>query len=444
MKLCKRIFSLRSVLIVLLFAAVLIVPASAVTAPIFSIPGNTSVVFPTDEMRTMSTTDYGPLNIPEGLSVSISKNDADGSLSSSDDARYTLVTFADPISTRSNIVTLPISLHGTSRTLILEKININLGDDGIDSYYGSIQEVENSTVILTVADGNFLHVSIRLPNEIISVYPVQNRQYASQTLNPVHIVYSSNDLVYGEENTTGICGTESVGQSISSRFSSQSFDERSKSNVVSITVHVVTDTQFYLDSSNWRVDAAQYMANVWEQFQRDDIGVRITYTLDDSKRNELNSHHLHLTDPLETLRTYYPPLSLHDLNADICVYLGGHALTGERSTYVGNNAERYCWVRMPGQSWTMFYDGSAYARSSCLIHEIGHSFNADHNYSYEWFAPTLSGKQFTVMSASYQGETRGQLNEFSSVSYHGTSYYDNARHIRASKQTVSTYSQRTS
>ena len=424
----------------LLAALVMTVPVSATDTPIFSIPGKTTVVFPSDGVSALSTVDYGPLNIPQGLLVS-SLSDKTGALSDgSSNTRYTLVTFTDPITTRSEIVTLPIVLYNTTHTLILEKMNFDEIDDGIDSYRGNISGINDSTVIVTVGDGNFLHVSIKLPNESISIYPIQNRQYASQTVNPLHIVYSSNNIICTGDNAITFCGTElinSISNTVKSLVPAESITERGEYDWAHVTVRVVTDSQFYFDSANWQNDAGHYFATANEQFQRDDIKVILIPTYDHSKMYDLNSHPLLLTEPMASLKAYYSEDVLDSLGADICVYLGGYGITGSESNILGLGGGRYCWVRMPALLLSP-YDGSDFSRSSILIHELGHIFSAEHNKAYDWeYFPFLY--KFTVMKSSYQGELFGQLHEFSSPVYHGTDLYDNAKLIRSSKHIVSAY-----
>ncbi|MDE2444129.1 MAG: hypothetical protein O0X49_07100, partial [Methanocorpusculum sp.] len=421
-------------------AMVMVVPVSATDTLLFSIPGKTTVVFPNDGISTMSTTDYGPLNIPQGLLASSS---SDKMVSLSDDAsepRYALVTFNDPIPIRSNVVTLPIILYETAYNVTLEKMNFDVVDDGIDSYRGTISGLDDSTVIVTVGDGNSLHVSIKLPDESISVYPIQNRQYASQTSNPLHIVYSSNNLIYPDGNVVALCGTESidsVSNTVESLISSKSIAERGEYDWAYVTVRVVTDSQFYSDSGNWQNDAAHYFANANEQFQRDDIKVILIPKYDHSRMYDLNSHPSRPEHPLEALKAYYSSEVLHSLGDDFCVYLGGYGITGSNSNYIGVAQGRYCWVRMPGIPLN-FYDGSEFSRSYTLIHEIGHIFDAVHERAYDWEYFQFLYK-FTVMKSSYQGEPLGQLHEFSSPAYHGTVWYDNAKVIRAAKHKVSAY-----
>lgn len=86
----------------------------------------------------------------------------------------------------------------------------------------------------------------------------------------------------------------------------------------------------------------------------------------------------------------------------------------------------------------IFYDGSYHARLYCIIHEIGHIFDANHegtgvfNQAYAWFTPDL---KTTVMYSMYLGSGTTTW-EYSSPSYHGNSDCNNAGAINAVKQNI--------
>ncbi len=80
------------------------------------------------------------------------------------------------------------------------------------------------------------------------------------------------------------------------------------------------------------------------------------------------------------------------------------------------------------------YNGNDYARTFCIIHEIGHCFGAVHEQTYTW--GLLLNVRNTVMLSEYYGSPFN-LFEFSSPSYHGDSTHNNAQIIRNNKTNVS-------
>ncbi|MFA6331996.1 MAG: hypothetical protein WCX22_03510 [Methanoregula sp.] len=84
------------------------------------------------------------------------------------------------------------------------------------------------------------------------------------------------------------------------------------------------------------------------------------------------------------------------------------------------------------------YDGSLHARRYCVIHELGHIFNAGHqdssgtNKATFWLNPS---PQFTVMWSEYFGSLIN-THEYSSPAYHGDSDHNNAGAINAAKSFI--------
>jgi hypothetical protein len=86
-----------------------------------------------------------------------------------------------------------VTIYDKEYTMNLERMNFENIDDGIDSYCGSIEGLDNSVTIFTF-DKNLVHGTIQLQDEILFIEPVQNREYATKTTMPLHIVYSSMDM----------------------------------------------------------------------------------------------------------------------------------------------------------------------------------------------------------------------------------------------------------
>ena len=149
------------------------------TGAMFEISGSTHTlktdVSSLDNTLESLSDEYGPLTIPSTVE------------------RYDIVQFSEiplnPMKTNS----LKVTLYDQEYDLHLERMNFEAIDDGIDSYSGSIDGIDDSVAILTF-DRNLVQGSIQLQGEFIFITPVQNREYSQKTAMPLHIVYSSKDM----------------------------------------------------------------------------------------------------------------------------------------------------------------------------------------------------------------------------------------------------------
>ncbi|MCZ9313321.1 MAG: M12 family metallo-peptidase [Methanocorpusculum sp.] len=416
----KTIISPKSVLLVLLLAAaVMAVPVSATITPIFSIPGNTSVVFPSEGISPYSTVDYGPLNIPN--SFLNSESTSTQSLSLVTTSPYNLVTFTNPISVRSDTVNLPITLYGQSYTAILTKSDINSGIDGMDGYIGTIMGLNNSRIVLVIVNGNTVTGSIQLDDDYLVISPAQNRFYTDNTEYPLHIVYSENDLLLSDE-PMNFCGTKDV-ENQANYPSGQQFDlaalQSRSVSALPLDITFVTDSQYYGSAGNWESKAYSLLLDADEYFianQNLNIILRAE-GYDSSKRTDLSSNQYRITDPLLAAKQTFPTSYINGKHSDIFVYLGGYdqsypaaVLDGDKNK-VGESDfppnGRIAWVQMVADTQGHNYDASTYAITHCFIHELGHIFNAQHDDSSR---VTYNGvTKFNVMKSMYSSQSADGL-----------------------------------
>ena len=146
---------------------------------IFEISGFTHVlktdVSSSDSTLESLSVEYGPLNIPSTV------------------VRYDIVQFSEIQLNPEQANSLNISIYGQEYGMHLERMNFEAIDDGIDSYSGSIDGIDNSIAIFTF-DRNLVQGSVQLRDEILFITPVQNREHSQKTPMPLHIVYSSKDM----------------------------------------------------------------------------------------------------------------------------------------------------------------------------------------------------------------------------------------------------------
>ena len=119
--------------------------------------------------------EYGPLNIPSMVE------------------RYDIMQFSEIDLNPDQINSVKVSIHGQEYDMHLERMNFEAIDDGIDSYSGSIDGLDDSVALFTF-DRNLVQGSIQLRDEFIFISTVQNRENSQKTAMPLHIVYSSKDM----------------------------------------------------------------------------------------------------------------------------------------------------------------------------------------------------------------------------------------------------------
>ncbi|MDE4907118.1 hypothetical protein L0665_00555 [Methanogenium marinum] len=146
---------------------------------IFEISGFTHAlktdVSSSDSTEESLSDEYGELNIP--LTVE----------------RYDIVQFSEIHLNTIKNNSLKVTIYGEVYDMHLERMNFEAIDDGIDSYSGSIDGLDDSVAIFTF-DRNLVQGSVQLRDEMVFITPVQNRENSLKTTMPLHIVYSSKDM----------------------------------------------------------------------------------------------------------------------------------------------------------------------------------------------------------------------------------------------------------
>lgn len=394
----------------------------------------------TDELEKQ----YGVLNIPSTVLT------------------YDAVSFKTVKLNKEGENSIKVYLYGKEYALILERSNFENIDDGIDSYNGYIKGLDNSAALFTFDESmgkSLVHGFIEFENEQVYVVPVQTRENGLKTDNPLHIIYSSKGVanpteeqiaeiekIYSENtNRLGVTLPDAGKFPITSDLPSS----YSPSSWATVYVLVATDNEFYTLETNWVSSAQSYMNHAAYQYQRPDIGVFLNVAeYDASKIYDLSNDARKTSEPFGLFREKFPAWYLDSKNADIAVYLGGNdknAIEQGESFGYGRYPDdecRYTWSQMVADIYPpiigLIYDGSLNARRYCVIHELGHIFDANHedsqgtNKAYKWFENGI--RKRTVMWSCYLGTTN--TCEYSSPSYHGDSTHDNAGAIRAVKHNI--------
>ena len=390
------------------------------------------------------TDQYGKLNIPSTIE------------------KYDIVQFDEVDMKTGQKNSVKVTLYDKKYTMELERMNFENIDDGIDSYSGSINGIDDSIVIFTF-DKNLIYGTIQLEDEIIFIKPVQNREYAMKTTMPLHIVYSSKEMKQPSESEIAELEKLSAEKSMTPEINSLSDlsgaplsleSLKASKGWESVYILVATDEEFYDLESNWVSSAQSCMAQAAYQYQRSDIEVFLNVAeYDASKKDILSSSARRLNDPLGLFKDTFDASYLNSKNADIAIYLGGNdrvgtaqgAAWGFQAFLNGDLLHcRYAWSQMVDDADTIdLYDGSYHARVYCINHEIGHIFFASHensggtNQAYVWFESVIIPKN-TVMWSIYKGSITTQW-EYSSPSYHGDSDHNNAGSISLAKSYVADY-----
>jgi hypothetical protein len=148
--------------------------------------------------------------------------------------KFDLVTFDIP-SINENIKknqNLDVLIGNTEYSMKLTRSNFENIDDGIDSYYGTLNEIKDSEVLLTISE-NIITGSVRLNNDTYYIKPVEPRIRISMDRPVLHIIYSSADVVQDkpmkiDDGTLKISGIKELAQS---SLSSDSNDAKSVNSV---------------------------------------------------------------------------------------------------------------------------------------------------------------------------------------------------------------------
>ncbi|MCE5337934.1 MAG: hypothetical protein LLF90_04520 [Methanomicrobiaceae archaeon] len=108
--------------------------------------------------------------------------------------RYDVVTFDHAALSREIRDGLPLSIHGTAYRAEQHGMSFEQVDDGINTYEGMIVGVDGSDILLTTGK-NVLVGSITFGNETFWIVPIEPRARAEQSESPLHVIYSSKDVL---------------------------------------------------------------------------------------------------------------------------------------------------------------------------------------------------------------------------------------------------------
>ena len=349
---------------------------------------------------------------------------------------------------------IPVTLYGKQQVLILKQMNFEKIDDGIDSYSGKIEGMDNSLALFTFG-GKVIQGYLEVGDDIITIAPVENRANTEKATYPLHIVYSSKDVMSSETANPVDHGLAKLPPGV--KLSAQSLEMNPDAQAAvkgwaTVNILLATDNAFYTQESNWVSSANQIMSMVSYQYDRADSQVFFNVvSFDATKRTQLSNNPSITTDPLNAFHTVFPTSYLNSNNADIAVYLGGYDIKGADAGMQGSawgfssypsEYCRYAWSQMVTDTDdglpVHVYDGSVHARRYCVIHELGHIFNANHetssgtNKAYAWYTPS---PKYTVMWSGYYGSSIN-THEYSSPSYHGDSTHNNALAINGAKSYI--------
>ncbi|MFA6331309.1 MAG: M12 family metallo-peptidase [Methanoregula sp.] len=346
---------------------------------------------------------------------------------------------------------IPITIYGKPNLLILERMNFENIDDGIDSYSGKIEGMDKSLALFTFG-GKVVQGYLELDNETITIVPVENRINTEKASHPLHIVYSSKNVINSDKANPVDHGLTPLPLGVTLSTQPIARNPATMNSVLSyatVSILIATDNAFYTQEANWVSSANQIMSMVSYQYDRADIQVMFNVvSYDASKRTQLSNDPLITTEPWNAFHNQFSLGYLQSNGADIAVYLGGYDIEDGTQgaawgygSYPGEYC-RYAWSQMVTDTDdglpVHIYDGSLHARRYCVIHELGHIFNANHedssgtNRAYAWYTPS---PKYTAMWSGYYGSSIN-THEYSSPSYHGDSTHNNAGAINAVKYNI--------
>lgn len=368
--------------------------------------------------------------------------------------KYDMITFDIPDikNELENFESLDITIGNQKYSMKLTKADFSKVKDNIESYYGTLNGIENSEIFLTISD-TVIVGSISIDSETFYVKPVEPRKRVSSEKPVLHIIYSSNSVnqekpIKIDDGTLETPIIKDTKELISSNdgLSQESRSVDSTKQWTTVNILITTDNQFYLDESDWKATAEDIIntANSQSSFGRDDVQVSLcVVAYDDSKRMDLSNDPDITSEPLGTFYEHFDNNYLNARYADIALYLGGYNADGGSQGLAwgfGNGPYwgQWAWAQMVYDD--PFYTGTVHGRRCISIHELGHIFNADHensagtNRAYGWWDPL---PKHTVMWSDFIEAYN--VYEYSSIDYHGEATRNNALAIRNAKSTVATY-----
>ena len=400
-----------------------------------------------------------PLIIFEGYTKQIDANQIKSDLKIDNTIeKYDLVSFDIP-EIRNEIFKkgeLPVCIEGKQYSMILNELLVN--DKGVNpethSYNGYLKGVDNSNIVLTISESVFL-ASIIINGE---EYCIDSLSAKDPSGDKYHIEYMVKDIkiegnyLYGIEDYLAHSTMSNDELKIRSEEAKIEEKEKATKSITYVRILVMTDAKWIYDEPDWQSKAQLIIAQANNQFGRSDIQLNLIATYDSSKASELAADAQNLVqNPLDTFRGHVDVNYLNSKSADIAVYLGGYDCTnpdwgvGATYGYDDSNAgkRRYAWVQMADDPSP--YDPNIHDRTVATLHEIGHLFDADHQYlkpgqiqenynrAYQW----NSGS--TTQSVVWAPILRSTSYEYSSNDYNGDYYHNNALRIYNTRNVVRDY-----
>ncbi len=342
---------------------------------------------------------------------------------------------------------LTVYLEGQPYTMDLQETTIDTEAiaTGIHSFTGSLTGVEDSQVLLTVGNNVLLgRIVVDYTEYFIESTSTKDSKSSGAFL---QYVYSSKDI-FPEGDTIPIdshsLSTHAIDEEAYAlkKMLEEQADPRA---TVTVRVLVATDSQWMTDEPDWQDTAAAIIQYCNYDFNT--LGVNIVPTYDTSKAQQLSNDPQVISSPLSTFKNHFPESYLNSKSADLGLYLGGYDSSfqgvGSSGGYDHSSLYRYTWAQMADDPST--YDAVLKDRAVVTMHELGHAFDAAHEYApyqtetynraYEFYEHNQYWQ--TVMWGCFMKSAWLQFS--ANDGFYGDANHDNSRRITETKGVVASY-----
>ena len=343
---------------------------------------------------------------------------------------------------------LTVYLEGQPYTMDLQETTIDTEAiaTGIHSFTGSLTGVEDSQVLLTVGNNVLLgRIVVDYTEYFIESTSTKDSKSSGAFL---QYVYSSKDIV-PEGDTIPIdshpLSTHAIDEKAYAlkKMLEEQADPRA---TVTVRVLVATDSKWMTDEPDWQDTAAAIIQYCNYDFNT--LGVNIVPIYDTSKAQQLSNDPQIINSSLSTFKKYFPESYLNSKSADLGLYLGGYDSiefegVGSSGGYDFPSLCRYAWAQMADDPST--YDAVLKDRAVVTMHELGHAFDAAHEYAPNQTETYNRAYQFYEHNRYYQTVMWGcfmktaWLQFSANDGFYGDANHDNSRRITETKGVVASY-----
>lgn len=313
----------------------------------------------------------------------------------------------------------------------------------VDTYSGKVDDIDNSTVSLAIADDVFIGY-IRVENKTYIIDQTNQKKDGEV----IHVVYDTDALKeyeIKEYNTDQVDLGEENEKQVDNKIKDASMLSSGIENAAVLTYTQIDflpcyDQDFENNYANPIAEIVSMIGTVNNEYENTNSELKIHSFKRYGSLNVGNGS-------ADALFYYFKPNVAPYLKMtgnDLTMLFYGkdfsdpifESVIGLGSVYNGNINNAYSVVQMVSAGLLSSYHANYNARCALIAHELGHNFGAVHHRYYSWFEGATLKE--TCMAATFIGDNNMQV-EYSDINRHGNSYSNNILLIAANKTSVSNF-----